>query len=432
MTRGRTTSSSGTVYSSGAAYVCAAVALVLVLAGCTPGSFLELRRNLADASRVGLVTGRVEYQEIDAATVIVFALQDTPAGWRAANYTHLTGLSRYLLRLDKNERYVIGAFADRNGNLRVDAGEPVDWSAAPVTAARGVAVPRVDLTPRDIDPLPAPLAQAAQALPTLEHKPLPFALGEIATLDDPRFAPEAGHVGLWAPFDFVTHVGSGVFFLQPYAADKIPILFISGADGFPRSWQTFIDSLDRERYQPWIYLYASGARLDNAALALNEAIKALQRQYGFERLYVTAHSMGGLVARGFVQKNTHEDGQRYVRLLVTLSTPWEGHRAAQLGVQYAPATIPSWIDMQVDSDYQQAIFARPLAAGVAHYLMFTYPRTDQPVDRADDGTVSVASQLRDEAVREAKLALGFRETHTSVLRSADVVSVYLRMLADAD
>jgi pimeloyl-ACP methyl ester carboxylesterase len=407
-------------------------ALAFVVTGCRPGSFITLHRNLAEAAHTAVVTGDVAHAEDDPSKIVVFALQvEEGAALEAFNYAHLAGPATYVLRLKAGERYLIGAFADRNDNLRPDPGEAVGWTS-PTAVLAGRSITRIHLALVPDRRFPADIARGAAGLGEVTRQPLPLAIGEVTDLDDPRFSPEFGRMGLWAPFDFVTHVGIGVYFLQPYDPRKVPIVFVSGAGGNPREWRTFIDSLDRSRYQPWVYLYPSGARLANAAKVLDDCIEALHSEYGFERLYVTAHSMGGLVARGFVQRNTYDDGRRYLPTFVTLATPWSGHRAARLGVEFAPATIPSWIDMQVDSDYQQAIFARPLPAGVAYHLFYTYPDPSVPVATASDGAVSVASQLRPEAVAQAREVRVFRETHTSVLTSATVVSAYLEILAGAE
>jgi len=239
-------------------------------------------------------------------------------------------------------------------------------------------------------------------------------------------------MGLWEPFDYAVQVGTGVYFLEPYDPNKIPIVFISGAGGYPRQWKDVIAQLDRTKYQPWVYAYPSGIRLAEAARLLDGVMNELHARYHFDRVYVTAHSMGGLVARGYVQRSAHVDNERYVRLLVTMSTPWRGHAAAWMGVDLLPATVPSWNDMRVDSEYQREIFAQPLGDNVVHYLFFTHVGADYRADGADDGTVSVASQLRPEAVREAKEVLEFSCSHDAVLSSEASIAAYRRILDESD
>jgi triacylglycerol lipase len=64
-----------------------------------------------------------------------------------------------------------------------------------------------------------------------------------------------------------------------------------------------------------------------AARQLGASIDAVCEQTGYERIHVVGHSMGGLVARYYVQRL---GGDARVHTLVTLGTPHQGTRAARL------------------------------------------------------------------------------------------------------
>ena len=64
-----------------------------------------------------------------------------------------------------------------------------------------------------------------------------------------------------------------------------------------------------------------------AARALGEQVEALCAETGFERVHVVGHSMGGLIARYYVQRL---GGDARVHTLVSLGSPHAGTRAAQL------------------------------------------------------------------------------------------------------
>jgi len=142
--------------------------------------------------------------------------------------------------------------------------------------------------------------------------------------------------------------------------------------------------------------------------------------------------MGGLVARGYIQRSVAAGEAGHLRLFVTLSTPWQGHSHARMGVELSPAVIPSWIDMQTNSDYQKAIFARPLQPPLEYYLLYSQTDPKAPIEKATDGAVAVSSQLREEAVRDARQVLGFTETHDTILTSSTVISAYQRILMETD
>jgi triacylglycerol lipase len=64
-----------------------------------------------------------------------------------------------------------------------------------------------------------------------------------------------------------------------------------------------------------------------AARQLATAVDGICEQTGYERIHVIGHSMGGLVARYYVQRL---GGDAHVHTLVTLGTPHQGTRAARL------------------------------------------------------------------------------------------------------
>src|SRR5579875_751799 len=83
--------------------------------------------------------------------------------------------------------------------------------------------------------------------------------------------------------------------------------------GFGRVWTT--------NYQVW----TSDVRV--AARRLATTVEAICEETGYERIHVVGHSMGGLVARYYVQRLGGDDR---VHTLVTLGTPHQGTRAARL------------------------------------------------------------------------------------------------------
>jgi pimeloyl-ACP methyl ester carboxylesterase len=336
------------------------------------------------------------------------------------------------MRGDAGASYRVGVFDDRNGNLRPDADEPAIIAPDEVTVPRGWKSPaHVELALAPESRLPPEALAALQDLGHVERKPLPLALGEVASLDDERFSPESGQEGMWAPFDFAVNVGGGVYFLEPYDPRRIPVLFVSGLGGNPREWEAFVEALDKRRYQAWFFVYPSGARLGNAALLLEGCVAALHRRHGFERLYVTAHSMGGLVARGFIRLDQSGRTNHYLRLFVSIATPWSGIEWARIGVERSPAVMPSWIDLQPGSAYQSALFERSFAPPLDYYLLWARKDPAAPIEKSSDGVVESASQLRPEAVSDARAVLGFQADHRGILRDPAAIAAWQGLLDQA-
>jgi pimeloyl-ACP methyl ester carboxylesterase len=256
-----------------------------------------------------------------------------------------------------------------------------------------------------------------------------FAVGEKASLDDPRFAATRGENGLWTPATFAIKSGFGIYFLENYDPSKTPVLFVHGAGGSPQDWRFAMEKLDRKSYQPWFYVYPSGVRLDQAAAALNDGVKLLHERYAFRRLDVVAHSMGGLVARDFILRNSLTDRQDYIRTFITFSSPWDGHESADLGVKYAPEVVPSWRDMEQGSSFLTHLYDKRLKGRVNHHLFYSYRATRSPVlPSENDGSVSVASETRNEAKADAVETRGFNEDHISILSSREALNAGKRIL----
>jgi pimeloyl-ACP methyl ester carboxylesterase len=248
-------------------------------------------------------------------------------------------------------------------------------------------------------------------------------LGTIVKLDDTRFSDANGKLGLWQPAEFVFKIGAGIYFLEPYDEDKVPVLFIHGVTGHPANFTYLVEHLDRKRFQPWFAYYPSGIGLTDVGRSLARWLALLQVQHGYSKIVLVAHSMGGLVTRALVNEVFHDpDASRVVRLeaLVTISTPWGGHASAASGVENAPVVVPSWKDMVPGSKFLTDLVAADLPPECEHHLFFSYQGSTPFIRGASDGVVAVASELPLAVQRRAKRVLGFSEDHMSILRSEDV------------
>jgi pimeloyl-ACP methyl ester carboxylesterase len=251
--------------------------------------------------------------------------------------------------------------------------------------------------------------------------------GEIADLRDARFGPEGGRLGYFDPYTFAWKIRPGVYFREPYDPKKIPVLFVHGAVGHPSVFATLADGLDSARFQPWFFYYPSGARLDGVSDFLSETMAQLQRDLGFGRVAVVAHSMGGLVARSFIFKHHERMRTDPVRLFVSISSPWGGMASAKEGAEHSPVVVPSWNDVAEGSEFLHGLFftdpgaraRRHLPAQVPYYLIFG----------VDDRTISLASGIRWEALRDAKDRWPLPYDHTGILRSSELAQLLREILA---
>ncbi len=374
---------------------------------------------------VGRISSTVPWDK----PIVIAAYAKHDGRLEIAHYTVLHEAGGYELMVPKGE-YSLFAFGDANGNLTLDTGEPVgQYGTSPVAASGTGAVIDLDFVISDKAQADIPFGTAI-ATP-MGEKFHSTQVGAIADLDAPIFSAEFGKHGYWAPVEFFKEAGGNIYFLEKYDPTKTPILFVHGAGGSPQNWRYFFKQIDRTRYQPWFFYYPSGSSVESISYLLYWKLSNLQRRYHFDKIYFTAHSMGGLVVRSFLTNY----GSQFplVKVFVSLSTPWGGDNMADLGVQYSPAVIPAWNDMQVGGRFMQSLFQKPLPQDVDYYLFFGHSGRYSLMRSANnDGAITLDSQLRPAAQAEARMVYGFNEDHTSILSSSQVFAQYEAVLKAAE
>jgi len=413
----------------------AALLCALATASCM---FLDAREQQERLAETCYISGAVtSARDKPGAIVVVLARQRDDGGWLVADHFVLEGAGRWVFAADAG-RYAVAAFDDRSRDLVYQPGEPYGTSGfdQPIACRAGAKIeaPTVAIPAKVRDPFPQKLDIAAlqkrtidgQAERTLGQLTV---TGEVISLGDARFTQQNAESGLWRPFDFVQNSWAGVYFVEPYDANKIPVLFVHGINGTPASFDYLIEHLDRTRFQPWIYYYPSGLHLAAIANHLDDTMAKLELRYRVSRLAVVAHSMGGLVTRGYVLRAAENKRPVSIPLYLTISTPWGGHKGAETGVKTAPVVVHVWRDMAPGSEYQKAVFAQPLPTGVNHHLLFTFNRKSSSFGESDDQSVTVASQLLPSAQRGAVRIYGFDDSHVGVLRNAEVSTLLNGLLA---
>lgn len=399
------------------------LALFTQLSGCT---LMQLRDESREFYSATVLVGRIWTPPDWQGPVIVAAVTERDGRPVIAHQVRLHEPGGYEL-IVPDGRYTLLAFGDRDGNGRPDDSDPAGIRAERVTVAATNLVSLLDF--------PLTMTQAGavrEALPS--HSPSPpthsTQIGAIAELQSPEFSAASGSRGYWTPMEAFRVTGGNIYFLEPYDPDRIPVLFVHGAAGSAQDWRVFFEQLDRGRYQAWFYQYPSGAALESMAHLLYWKLLNLQLRYGFARLHLVAHSMGGLVSRRFLMDHGEQFPQ--ITQFVTISTPWGGETAASLGVNHSPAVVPSWRELRPEGIFLKRLFERPLPPGVSHSLLFGHRGGYSLFRPTTDGTVSLASQLRPEAQAEARFVMGFDEDHTSILATATVVAQVTRLIEAGD
>lgn len=108
---------------------------------------------------------------------------------------------------------------------------------------------------------------------------------------------------------------SGLFMLQPYEPDRIPVIFVHGLISTPQMWRNVINELEadptlRGRYQCGVFGYPTGNPPAYSALLLRQELaKFRQLHPEAPGVVLVGHSMGGLVSRMQATTVTRESWQ---------------------------------------------------------------------------------------------------------------------------
>jgi pimeloyl-ACP methyl ester carboxylesterase len=96
---------------------------------------------------------------------------------------------------------------------------------------------------------------------------------------------------------------TGLYELQPYDAERIPLIFVHGLISTPRMWRNVINELEsdpqlRGRYQCLVFGYPTGNPPAYSALRLREELaKFYQLHPAAQPCVLVGHSMGGIISR---------------------------------------------------------------------------------------------------------------------------------------
>ncbi len=102
---------------------------------------------------------------------------------------------------------------------------------------------------------------------------------------------------------------NGLLLAQPWQKGKIPLILVHGTASSPARWAELLNEVSADpeiakRYQPWLFVYSTGAPILVSAASLRDAITQTVRTLDPEgqdpalrRIVVMGHSQGGLLTR---------------------------------------------------------------------------------------------------------------------------------------
>ena len=105
---------------------------------------------------------------------------------------------------------------------------------------------------------------------------------------------------------------TGLYFLQPYDPNKIPVVFVHGLVSSPDAFKNIINDLApepwfRQNYQVWLFNYPTGNPWLYSSMKFREQMRvacAYARTKGdprnLDNMVIVSHSMGGLITRSSI------------------------------------------------------------------------------------------------------------------------------------
>ena len=138
--------------------------------------------------------------------------------------------------------------------------------------------------------------------------------------------------GLMAAMHVKEYMGrSGLFMLEPYDPDRIPLIFVHGLISTPQMWRNVINEVEfdpalRGRYQCWVFGYPTGNPTAYSAMRLREELAKGKQLYGWPHgVVLVGHSMGGLISHMEAVTMTSDDwirvGGKPARDILARMTP---------------------------------------------------------------------------------------------------------------
>jgi uncharacterized alpha/beta hydrolase family protein len=394
-----------------------AVVCLIASGGC---SFLTLHRELNSLKSVVYYTGTVSETTKTDAPVIVVLYSEKDGEAVPVKFDLIPKGEGVYHILAPGGNYRLLAFQDVNRDFNYEVGEPIAFLEGELINARE---DKGEKTSQQIvfgdsnsATVPAIFGeQFAQLVQKITGR-----IGEVTTLEDSRFDDEMIDKGVYEPMEFYQQAGPRLYMLQAYDPKRMPVIFVHGMWGSPRSFRKMIAGLDQTRFQPWVFYWPTGMPVELSGWALDQDIEYLNYRYGFGHCDLVGYSMGGLVTRTALNIRVREGRPLAVRNYISISTPWGGDPNATSGVEKAPIVVPSWRDMDPSGTYMKTLFDQSWPSRVRYTLFFGYGGEASGSENAD-GVVLLRSALAPDAQNHASYIYGFDADHNTIVSDPDVI-----------
>ncbi|MBW1694942.1 MAG: hypothetical protein JRJ41_12520 [Deltaproteobacteria bacterium] len=193
----------------------------------------DIKEQTEKADNLGYIKGKIERESAQEGNVIVVRYRDKDGIPVRETSIVASNDGEYLFTLIPGKHY-IAAFIDANNDGSYQPEEHGNFYGTPTTidVIRNQTVTLLPIT------ISGPIPKLDSGIkPIKKVRAIWKNIGQVAAMDDPRFTRANYNLGLWKPFDFLDQAEGGLFFLQNYEKDKVPVIFVHGVLGGPADWK---------------------------------------------------------------------------------------------------------------------------------------------------------------------------------------------------
>ena len=393
------------------------IILLFTLLGC---STLKLNKDLKKLNNLISIKGDVRLNFTSKSPIMISLFKTSGTYLESIEYIHKHKEGKFEFFV-KTGKYKIYAWEDKNKNGDFERDEPITQCSITVKNQNDTQAYCTLLISEKAN------KQKLVEIHNIRHKIIDkleksHNIDTIINLDSDTFSELNASKGLWEPYTFTQEVPAGLFLLSKYDPNKEVVLFVHGINGTPQNFTHIIKNINPKTHQVLLFYYPSGLKINEVAYYMDYLLQEFQIKHELKDISIIAHSMGGLLSKEYINIQ-RKHGRLHIKNLITISTPWSGHKGAAFGLKYAPDVIPVWNDMAPKSQFLEKLFDVEYKKPLKHALLFGYKGSNLLVNENSDGVVTIDSQLRLEVQKRASTVRGFNEDHMSILKNRELVEL---------
>jgi len=391
----------------------------LALQSC---GLFKLQKDLEEiTAELSIFTGVVQHDQAPGQAIVVLAKQHSDSGKYVISDYRFPDNNGLFSFQAQNGIYKLMAFIDQNADFIYQIGEPATVLAkAPLVNRLGDNSKTWKIDELTIDStfgtrdLGIAIDVSSNGLTAIERTATTMGVG--IDFNSPRFDEEAIAWGMWQPAQWFTKVGYGFYLTEPWGVEPKPLLvLIHGINSSPREFEPMLKQLDTSKYRVALFHYPSGLSIDDNAYILSQIINEMLIRAPSQDYVLLAHSMGGLLAKRLIHMQASAAQAQPLKNIISISTPWLGHKSAESGVERSPVMVPVWEDLSPSSRFIRLLGKYEIPQHIDYTMLFSHSGNSLLQSEQNDGSVSLESMLDPRMQDRAKSFVGVDADHVGIV-----------------